>query len=504
MPPTCLSAKALAKTERSLGMAGKPLERTTFANLISDGALEIGDGYRAKNKELGGDGLVFLRAGHVTDTHIDFDGVERFHTELEPRVRSKLAKPGDAVITTKGNSTGRTTFVSPSMPPFVYSPHLSYWRSLDPNRIEGGFLRYWCKGSEFTRQLAGMKASTDMAPYLSLVDQKRLEITLPPVAEQRTIAHILGTLDDKIELNRRMNETLEAIARALFKSWFVDFDPVRRKMARKGRGQPSPNPLPKGEDPSPAASHHPLPLGEGWGEGVVAGEAYDHLFPDSFERSELGEIPKGWKPAPLPNAIDVNPTRALRKGVEAPYLDMANMPTQGHSPDEVVDRAFGSGMRFANGDTLVARITPCLENGKTAFVDFLETGEVGWGSTEYIVLRPKPPLPDEFAYCLARSNEFRDFAIQRMTGSSGRQRVPAESLSHFRVVVAPKPVAEFFGQLIKPLFARSSAANKEARTLDALRDTLLPKLISGELRVKDAERFANTDYHLAHLRIRTD
>lgn len=140
-------------------------------------------------------------------------------------------------------------------------------------------------------------------------------------------------------------------------------------------------------------------------------------------------------------------------------------------------------MRFANGDTLVARITPCLENGKTAFVDFLEAGKVGWGSTEYIVLRAKPPLPHEFAYCLARSTEFRDFAIQRMTGSSGRQRVPAESLSHFRVIVAPKLVAELFGRLIKPLFARSSAASKEGRTLAAMRDKLLPKLISGELRV---------------------
>src|SRR5216117_1702099 len=139
-------------------MAGDQFGRTTFAHLISDGALEIGDGYRAKNEELGGDGLIFLRARHVTDTHIDFDGVERFHAELEPRVRSKLAKPGDAVITTKGNSTGRTAYVSHSMPAFVYSPHLSYWRSRDPTRIEGGFLRYWCRGSEFADQLAGMKA----------------------------------------------------------------------------------------------------------------------------------------------------------------------------------------------------------------------------------------------------------------------------------------------------------------------------------------------------------
>jgi hypothetical protein len=152
-------------------------------------------------------------------------------------------------------------------------------------------------------------------------------------------------------------------------------------------------------------------------------------------------------------------------------------------------------LEFALGQNLVllradgTKVYPRLENGKTAYVGFLEAGQVGWGSTEYIVLHPKPPLPAEFAYCLARGSEFREFAIQSMTGSSGRQRVPAESLSHFRVVAAPRPIAELFGRLIKPLFARAKAATNESRSLAALRDTLLPKLISGELRVKDADRF---------------
>jgi type I restriction enzyme S subunit len=145
-------------------------------------------------------------------------------------------------------------------------------------------------------------------------------------------------------------------------------------------------------------------------------------------------------------------------------------------------------MRFMNGDTLVARITPCLENGKTAYVDFLTDGQVGWGSTEYIVLRSKPPLPNEFAYCLARSSEFREFAIQSMTGTSGRQRVPAESLAHFLVASPSHSVAELIRTLITPLFARAATATEESRTLAAIRDALLPKLISGALRVKDAER----------------
>jgi type I restriction enzyme S subunit len=281
-------------------------------------------------------------------------------------------------------------------------------------------------------------------------------VVVPPVVEQRAIVHLLSTLDDKIDLNRRMSETLEVTARALFKSWFVDFDPVRSGTS---------------------------------GGSATATCGTGQAFPDALVESEIGPVPQGWEVSSLSDAIEVNPTCTLRKGEPAPYLDMANMPTRGHSPDEVIERPFGSGMRFVNGDTLVARITPCLENGKTAFVDFLDDGQVGWGSTEYIVLRPKPPLPGEFAYCLARSGEFREFAIQSMTGSSGRQRVPAESLSHFRFAVPPAEVAQRFGAIVRPLFQRASMCARESRTLAAMRDTLLPKLISGELRIKDAERF---------------
>ena len=269
------------------------------------------------------------------------------------------------------------------------------------------------------------------------------------------IVEILTALDDKIELNRRMSETLEALARALFKDWLVDFGPVRAKA--------------EGSDLS-------LP------------RSLADLFPAQFVDSDLSGIPKGWKLKSLPEAIEVNPVRSVRRGETAPYLDMANMPMRGHTPGRVVDRPFGSGMRFMNGDTLVARITPCLENGKIAFVDFLKDGQVGWGSTEYIVLRPRHPLPAEFAYCLARSDEFREFAVQSMTGSSGRQRVPAQALGHFRLAVCPEPISDAFGRAVRPMFVRASEAAAEARTLAALRDSLLPKLISGEIRLRDAEK----------------
>jgi type I restriction enzyme S subunit len=275
------------------------------------------------------------------------------------------------------------------------------------------------------------------------------------------ITPIAEPLDDKIELNRRMSETLEAMARAIFKAWFVDFEPVRAKMEGRWR---------KGES---------LP-------GLPA-HLWD-LFPDRLVQSEIGEIPEGWRVVPLTEIVAVNPPRPLRRGQIAPYLDMANMPTRGHTPDSVIPRPFGSGTRFINGDTLLARITPCLENGKTAFVDFLQDGEVGWGSTEYIVLRPKPPLPEEFAYCLARSQEFRDFAIQSMTGTSGRQRVQPDVLSRYALVSAPSPVPEWFGKFAKPLFAKAGKAMRQSRTLAAIRDALLPKLLSGEIRLGDFER----------------
>ena len=283
-----------------------------------------------------------------------------------------------------------------------------------------------------------------------------------------------------------MNATLEATARALFQSWFIDFDPVRRNMDRnqpstRPSGHPSPNGRGAGDD-KPSL---PLPLGEGWGEGSV--EEIDRLFPDSFEESEAGHIPRGWTAQRLPDAIEVNPRRTLKSGTIAPYLDMKNLPTQGHSAEEVIDREFTSGTKFQNGDTLLARITPCLENGKTGYVDFLREGQVGWGSTEYIVFAPKPPLPPQFGYLLARSDALRSHAIQNMTGTSGRQRVPSECFNSFWLAVPPPTIAERFDELTEPIMAKIKSNAYQSHTLATLCDTLLPKLLSGELCVADSQ-----------------
>jgi len=431
-------------------MAGELFQQTTFAELISEGALEIGDGYRAKNEELGGDGLIFLRAGHVSDTRIDFDGVERFRAELEPRVRSKLARPGDAVVTTKGNSTGRTTFVSRSMPPFVYSPHLSYWRSRDRNRIEGGFLRYWSKGPEFTEQLAGMKASTDMAPYLSLIDQRRLHISLPPVAHQRAIARILGTLDDKIELNRRMNETLEAMARALFKSWFVHFDPVRAKA--------------EGRDPG-----LPKPLAD--------------LFPARLVDSELGETPEGWEVGCVDDEF------ALTMG-QSPPGDTYNEIGEG-LPFYQGRADFGS--RFPTRRVYCTAATRLARAGDTLISVRAPVGDINMATENCAIGRGVAAARHRsgsrsysYQFMLGLEEVFARFEAEgTVFGSIGKKDFHAISCAKpLRTVIAE------FETTLSPVDSRIDVTERESRTLAALRDALLPKLISGELRVEDAERVA--------------
>jgi type I restriction enzyme S subunit len=305
------------------------------------------------------------------------------------------------------------------------------------------------------RLLTGATGST--FPNVSRDQLTGLACNMPPLPEQRAIAHILGTLDDKIELSRRMDQTLESIARALFKSWFVDFDPVRAKAAGRDPGLP----------PDLAA-----------------------LFPDSFQDSELGEIPVRWGVRALPDAIWVNPPRSLQKDARAPYVEMSNLPNDSARVTHWTERPFVSGTRFVNGDVLLARITPCLENGKTAFVDFLDTGQVGWGSTEFIILHSKPPLPPEYAYFLARCDNFRDHAIQNMTGTSGRQRVPAGCLHRYPMVIPPENVARCFGEMVSPILAAIKHHDTQNATLAAIRDALLPRLLSGQLRVKDAEGIA--------------
>lgn len=374
----------------------------------SDGGVQTGPfGSQLHQEDYVAVGTPIITVEHLGDNRIIHQDLPRVSDQDRDRLSKYQLREGDIVFSRVG-SVDRRALVRKKEDGWLFSGRCLRVRP-DNKKIDSTYLSYFFGHPAFKEHIRSIAVGATMP---SLNTQLLSGVFIPhpkDLREQHTIAHILGTLDDKIELNRQMNETLEAMARALFKSWFVDFEPVRAKSEGRDTG------LPK--------------------------EIAD-LFPDSFEDSELGEVPKGWAVGPLPDFIEVNPLRSLRKGEEAPYLDMANVPTNTARANEVVQREFSSGTKFRNGDTLLARITPCLENGKTAYVDFLLNSQIGWGSTEFIVLRPKPPLPPEFGYLLARDEGFRTFAISNMTGTSGRQRVPSDCFNNYVMTVPPQGIAD--------------------------------------------------------------
>lgn len=403
-------------------------------------------------------GELVLRSANIRDGRLDLRSrsyTDREH--FEQRSRRASLRGGDLVITREA-PMGEVCLIPEGLR-CCLGQRMVMLRP-DPKKCDSRFLLYAIQSRAVQDEIRTNEGTGSTVSNLRIPMLEALPIPQPPLAEQRSIASVLGVLDDKIELNRRMNATLETMARALFQSWFVDFDPVRAKV--DGRE-------PAGMDAATAA-----------------------LFPACFEDSALGRIPRGWAARRLPDVIDINPRRTLKRGTTAPYLDMKNLPTRGHSADQVIDREFSSGTKFQNGDTLLARITPCLENGKTGYVDFLEDGQCGWGSTEYIVLLPKPPLPPQFGYLLARSDALRTYAIQNMTGTSGRQRVAVECFDTFLLAVPTPEIMLRFDEGTAPLMAKIKAKSNESRALGTLRDTLLPRLITGNLRVTDAERFVGS------------
>lgn len=203
-----------------------------------------------------------------------------------------------------------------------------------------------------------------------------------------------------------------------------------------------------------------------------------------FRQWFVEEAQENWEAGTIADLIEFNPARKLAKGTIAPYLEMAALSTSTFCPEGWYGREFSSGTKFINGDTLLARITPCLENGKAAHVTFLEDGQVAWGSTEYIVMRPKAGLHPLFAYALVRNSDFKDYAEGCMEGSSGRQRVNVDHLKDYEIKLPSQPVINDFNTIADSIVPKLQSNFLQLRTLEKLRDTLLPKLMSGEVRVE--------------------
>ncbi len=311
----------------------------------------------------------------------------------------------------------------------------------DESKAAPLFLYYFFNSTKGLHLLDTIRRQVSVAGITGS-DLSRLEIPIPPLDEQRALAHILGTLDDKIELNRRTNETLEAIARALFKSWFVDFGPVRAKA--------------EGRDPG-----LPPHLAD--------------LFPDSFDGSELGEIPTGWRAGVLADLAE-HPRRGVQPDLVDPstlYVGLEHMP-RGRM---VLDDWGGAGalesgkLKFRRGEILFGKLRPYFHKVGVAPID-------GICSTDIVVIRPRTDPAFGLVLGIVSSDAFVDYAAAGSTGTRMPRTNWAE-MAHFPCAIPPDRVMGSFTDQIRPAIDRVVSSIHESRTLAALRDRLLPYLLSG-------------------------
>ena len=270
-------------------------------------------------------------------------------------------------------------------------------------------------------------------------------MNIPEEPEQRAIAHILGTLDDKIELNRRMNQTLEEMARAVFKDWFVDFGPTRAKI--EGR------------------------------EPYLPAEVWE-LFPDRLVDSELGEIPEGWGVKALGDVAVQRRSGVKPEGIDpdTPYIALEHMPKRCIALSEWgnADGLASSKFRFERGDILFGKLRPYFHKVGVAPLD-------GVCSTDIVVIYPKSPSWFGFVLGHVSSSAFVDYTDATSTGTR-MPRTKWADMARYAVALPGVELAKAFSGLVKLWANRITSAVHESHTLTAQRDTLLPKLVSGELR----------------------
>jgi type I restriction enzyme, S subunit len=294
------------------------------------------------------------------------------------------------------------------------------------------------------------------------------QILVPSYDEQRAIAHILGSLDDKIGLNRRMNETLEAMARAIFKSWFVDFDPVRAKA--------------EGRDPLSACGH----VQAGGLPNEIAG-----LFPDSFQDSELGEIPKGWKSRSLYDSAKYINGAAYRnfhftdEEGALPVVKIAELKNGVTGQTKFTKTEQDDKYRIGDGEILLS----WSGNPDTSIDTFVWSGGAAWLNQHIFRVLPHQKIEKHFIFYLLKYLRTVFAEIARDKQTTGLGHFTAQDMKRLMVIHPPEELLAKFNDLVVPIFDRWYGNLFESNSLASLRDTLLPKLISGELRIPDAEKF---------------
>ena len=267
--------------------------------------------------------------------------------------------------------------------------------------------------------------------HLNLKDIRALPIpSLPDVGKQRAQASAIKAYDDLIETNRRRIALLEEAARLLFREWYVNL-----------------------------------------------------RFPGHEQGKMVDGLSEDWSRQPLSALIEENPKTPFEKDKIYPFVPMQSLSESSMVIGAREEREISGGAKFQNLDTLLARITPCLENGKTGFVQFLDDElPVASGSTEFIVLRSKSVSP-YWVYCLAREESFREHAIRSMAGADGRQRVKPECFNTYMTLQPPASVLREFDTNVEPIFSEVEILARQNARLQEARDALLPKLMSGEIQV---------------------
>ena len=409
--------------------------RYSVFQLQAEKKLLVEDGnhgeYRPRPNEFQDRGVSFIRAADMSDGRVLFNSAQCINELARSRIRKGIGLPGDVLLSHKG-TVGKVAYAPAGCPDFVCSPQTTFWRVMDERVLDRRFLFAYMQSADFKAQLASRKGETDMADYVSLTAQRQLQIPVPGILLQREIGKVFSVLNDRITLLRETNATLEAIAQALFKSWFVDFDPVRAKA--EGR-------QPDGMDAATAA-----------------------LFPDSFEESELGLMPKGWRVFRVEDLMELAYGKALK----------ATDRVDGQVP------VYGSGGITGYHDQSLLE-GPGIIVGRKGTV-----GSLYWEDCPFFpidtVFYVKAKKPLTYCYYLLRT-----LGLEGMNTDGAVPGLNRGNAYRLRAVVPPEAVLEGFDGVASRLRGRIFANAQQAQTLTQLRDILLPRLISGQLRLPEAE-----------------
>ncbi|QCM12878.1 restriction endonuclease subunit S [Agrobacterium tumefaciens] len=375
-----------------------------------------------------------LRTTNVRDGYVDTANCRFVSRDVyEKWTRRQVPRRGDVILTREA-PLGEVGMLRDDETVFLGQRLMSY--RADPSKLDANFLLYSLMGPELQAQIRATGSGATVE-HMRVPDAERLKIRLPDLSTQQRIGTILASYDAFILNNQRRIAILEDMARRLFDEWFVRF-----------------------RYPGSEA----VPLVE----------------------TDVGMVPEGWAVIRAEEMIDFDPrTKVPKEGIKR-FVPMGSLDTVSSVISNWETRSGNSGSKFHNGDTLFARITPCLENGKTGLVNFLEAGETAFGSTEFTVMRGKG-VSSSFVYLLARSEAFRAIAIKSMGGADGRQRVRTEALKGYEFARPTAGLLTNFASIAEPMFEQVRVLANQNSRLRAARDLLLPKLISGEIDVSAVE-----------------